>query len=167
MDLLVVSVFPSLSAVGSWEEVLLFSMDFTVSQNMLVLELQDANFCFKKLAFAFLTDCVYWFLTFLKSCISRGLFHASAVCHRMFLCWSMAVNQGLYLFLILSFLKGTCLFKMVRKALLKNIQESSTDGMRSISFLDTRARSIRRACSLQYSRKRLIVMRGGHFTADP
>jgi hypothetical protein len=32
MDLSVVIVFPSLSAVGSWEEVLLFSMDFTVSQ---------------------------------------------------------------------------------------------------------------------------------------
>jgi hypothetical protein len=30
----VVTVFPSLSAVGSWEEVLLFSMDFTVSQNI-------------------------------------------------------------------------------------------------------------------------------------
>ena len=33
MDLLMVTVLPSLSAVGSWEEVLLFSMDFTVSQN--------------------------------------------------------------------------------------------------------------------------------------
>ena len=33
MDLLVVIVLPSLSAVGSWEEVLFFSMDFTVSQN--------------------------------------------------------------------------------------------------------------------------------------
>ena len=47
-----------LSAVGSWEEVLLFSMDFTVSQNFLKLELQDANFCLKKLAFAFLTACI-------------------------------------------------------------------------------------------------------------
>ena len=28
VDLLVVTVFPSLSTVGSWEEVLLFSMDF-------------------------------------------------------------------------------------------------------------------------------------------
>jgi hypothetical protein len=28
MDLSVVTVLPSLSAVGSWEEVLLFSMDF-------------------------------------------------------------------------------------------------------------------------------------------
>ena len=45
MDLSVVTVLPSLSAVGSWEEVLLFSMDFTVSQNVLELELQDANFC--------------------------------------------------------------------------------------------------------------------------
>ena len=67
-------MLPSLSAVGSWEEVLLFSMDFTVSQNLLELELQDANSCLKKLAFAFLTDCVYWFLTSLNSCISRGCY---------------------------------------------------------------------------------------------
>lgn len=33
IGLSVVTVFPSLSAVGRWEEVLLFSMDFTVSQN--------------------------------------------------------------------------------------------------------------------------------------
>jgi hypothetical protein len=32
VDLSVVTVFPSFSAVGRWEEVLLFSMDFTVSQ---------------------------------------------------------------------------------------------------------------------------------------
>ena len=51
-DLSVVNVSPSLSAVGSWEEVLLFSMDFTVSLIVLELELQDANFCLKKLAFA-------------------------------------------------------------------------------------------------------------------
>ena len=98
-------------------------MDFTVSQNILELVLQDANFHLNKLAFAFLTDCVYWFLTFQKSCISRGLFDANAVFHRVFLCWSRAVksgvNQGLYLFLVLYFLKGACLFKMVRKALLK------------------------------------------------
>ena len=61
MDLSVVTVLPSLSAVGSWEDVLLFSMDFTVSQNFLELELQDANYCLKKLAFTFVTDCVYWF----------------------------------------------------------------------------------------------------------
>ena len=100
-------MFPSLIAVGSWEEVLLFSMDFTVSHNFGELVLQAANFCLKKLAFAFLTDCVYWFPTSLKSCISRGLFNASAVRHRMFLCWSRAVtsgvNQGLYLFLVLIF----------------------------------------------------------------
>ena len=30
VDLSVVTVFPSLRAVGSWEEVLLFSMDFSV-----------------------------------------------------------------------------------------------------------------------------------------
>jgi hypothetical protein len=58
LELSVVTVFPTLSAVGSWEEVLLFSMDFTVSQNVLELELQDANFCLKKLAFAFLTVCI-------------------------------------------------------------------------------------------------------------
>ena len=51
-----VTVFPSLSAVGSWEELLLFSMDFTVSQNSLELVLQDANICLKKLALYFLTD---------------------------------------------------------------------------------------------------------------
>jgi hypothetical protein len=77
VDLSVVTVFPNFSAVGSWEEVLLFSMDFTVSQISLELVLHDANFCLKKLALAFLTDCVYWFLTSLKSCISRGLFNLS------------------------------------------------------------------------------------------
>ena len=40
MDLSMVTVFPSLSAVGSWE-VLLFSMDFTVSQNFLELGMID------------------------------------------------------------------------------------------------------------------------------
>ena len=93
-------MLPSLRAVVSWEEVLLFSMDITVSQNSLELELQDANFCLKKLALAFLIACVYLFLTSLKSCISQGLFDANAVRHRMFLCWSRAVrsgeNQGLY-----------------------------------------------------------------------
>ena len=59
LDLLVVTVFPSLRAVGSWEEVLLFSMDFTVSQNISEFVLQDANFCLKELAFAFLADFVY------------------------------------------------------------------------------------------------------------
>jgi hypothetical protein len=49
MDLSVVTVLPSLSAVGSWEEMVLFSMDFTVSQNFLELELQDANFCLKEI----------------------------------------------------------------------------------------------------------------------
>jgi hypothetical protein len=42
----------------SWDEVLLFSIDFTVCQNCLKLELQDANSCLKKLAFAFLTVCI-------------------------------------------------------------------------------------------------------------
>jgi hypothetical protein len=90
----VMTVFPSLTAVGSWGEVLLFSMDFTVSQNFLELVLQDANFCLNKLALAFLTDCVYWFLTSMKSCISLGLFDANAVHHRMFLYWSRAVKTG-------------------------------------------------------------------------
>ena len=86
VDLSVVILFLSLSAVGSWQEVLLFSMDFTVSQNFLELVLQDANFCLKKLAFAFLTDCLYWFLISLKSFIWRGLFDASAVHHMNVLC---------------------------------------------------------------------------------
>ena len=56
VDLSVVTVFPILSAVGSWEEVLLFSMDFTVSQNFLELVLQDVHFCWKKVALGKLTD---------------------------------------------------------------------------------------------------------------
>uniref|UniRef100_A0A8C7FSW9 Transcription factor binding to IGHM enhancer 3b n=1 Tax=Oncorhynchus kisutch TaxID=8019 RepID=A0A8C7FSW9_ONCKI len=39
-DLSVVTVFPSLSAVGSWEEVVLFSMDFTLFQNFWEFVLQ-------------------------------------------------------------------------------------------------------------------------------
>ena len=77
------------------------------------------------------------------------------------------MNQGLYLFLVLHFLNGECLFKMVRKALSKNNQAFSTDGLRSISFQDTRARSIRKACSLKCFRERLTVMRDGRLTADP
>jgi hypothetical protein len=42
VDLSLETVFPSLNAVGSWEEVLLFSKDFTVSQNFLEFVLQDA-----------------------------------------------------------------------------------------------------------------------------
>ena len=37
VDLSGVTVFPIFSAGGSWEEVFLFSMDFTVSQNFLSL----------------------------------------------------------------------------------------------------------------------------------
>ena len=77
------------------------------------------------------------------------------------------VNLGLYLFLVLHFLNGAFLFKMVRKALLKNNQASPTDGMRSMSFHDTRARLIRKASSLKCFRERLTVMRGGCLTADP
>ena len=79
VDLSVVIVFPSPSAVGRWEEVLLFSMDFTVSQNFWEFVLQDEILFLKKLALPFLTDCVYWFLTSLKSCISLGLFDVNAV----------------------------------------------------------------------------------------
>ena len=86
-------------------------------------------------------------------------------------CFCVAVrsgeNQGLYLFLVLNFLNGACLFKMVMKAFLKNNQASSTDGMRSISFQDTRARSIRKACSLKCFREGLTVMSGGCLTAAP
>ena len=77
------------------------------------------------------------------------------------------VNQGLYLFLNLHFFNGACLSKMVSKALLKNNQASSTDGMRSMSFQDTPACSIRKACSLKCFRERLTVMRGGRLTEDP
>ena len=67
-----------------------------------------------------------------------------------------------------TFLNGACLFnKMARKALLKSNQLSSTDRMRSISFQDSWARSIRKACSLKCFRERLTVMRGVRLTADP
>ena len=59
------------------------------------------------------------------------------------------MNQGLYLFLVLHFLNGACLSKMVRKLLLKNDQASSTDGMRSMSFqdkVDKLVNSILRKC---------------------
>ena len=42
---------------------------------------------------------------------------------------------------------------------LKN--KKTTDRMRSMSFQDTRARSIRKACSLKCFRERLTAMRGG------
>ena len=54
---------------------------------------------------------------------------------------------------------------MVRKALLKNNQASSTDAMRQAS--STRARSVRKVCSLKCVRERLTVMRGSRLTADP
>jgi hypothetical protein len=53
VDLSAVTVFPSLSAVGSWEEVLSFSVDLTVSQNFLEFELQNANFCLTKASLCF------------------------------------------------------------------------------------------------------------------
>jgi hypothetical protein len=56
---------------------------------------------------------------------------------------------------------------MVREALLKNNQAFSTDGMRSISFQDTRARPMIKACSLKCFRECLTLMRSNRFTADP
>jgi hypothetical protein len=58
VDLSAVTEFSILSAMGSWEEVLLFSMEFTVSQNLFEFVLQEANFCLKKLALAFLCLCI-------------------------------------------------------------------------------------------------------------
>ena len=39
--------------------------------------------------------------------------------------------------------------------------------MRAISFQDTRARSIRKACSVKCFREHFTVMSGGRLTADP
>ena len=98
------------------------------------------------------------------------MFDANEEHHRMFLCCSREVksgmNQGIYLFLLQHFLDGACFFKMVRKALSKNNQASSTDGMRSIFFQDTQVRLIRKACSQKCFRERLTVMRGGRLTTD-
>ena len=55
VDLSLVTEFPIPSAVGSSEEVFLFSIDFTVSQNFFELVLQEVNFCLKTLALAFLS----------------------------------------------------------------------------------------------------------------
>ena len=76
------------------------------------------------------------------------------------------MTQGLYLFLVLHLLNGACLFKMVCNALLKNTHASTPDRMRSISFQDTQARSIRKACSLKCFRERLTVMRGGRLITE-
>jgi hypothetical protein len=50
--------------------------------------------------------------------VTSELFDANAERHRMFLCWARVVksgvNKGLYLFLVLHFLNGACLFKIVR-----------------------------------------------------
>ena len=77
------------------------------------------------------------------------------------------MNQGIYLFLVLHFLNGACLFKLARKVFLKNNQVSSTDGLRSISLQETRARSIRKTCSQKCFRELLTVMSGGRLTTDP
>ena len=65
------------------------------------------------------------------------------------------------------FLNGACLFKMVRKALLKSNHASSTDRMRSISFQDTRARSIRKACSLKCFKGAFDCGEGWSFNRGP
>ena len=57
VDLSVVTVFPILSAVGSWEEVFLFSMDFTVSQNFLEFALQGSKFLLEKASLGF-SNCL-------------------------------------------------------------------------------------------------------------
>ena len=46
-------MFPSLSAVGSWEEVLLFSMDFIVSQNFFEVCAAGCKFMFEKASLCF------------------------------------------------------------------------------------------------------------------
>ena len=56
---------------------------------------------------------------------------------------------------------------MARKALLKSNQVSPTDGMRSISFQDSWAKSIRKACSLKCFRERLTVIEGWSFDLGP
>ena len=73
-DLSVVTVFPSLSALGSWEEVVLFSIDFTVAQNFMVFVLQDAKFVLGKPRLAFSNCLCILVPNFPESCISRGLY---------------------------------------------------------------------------------------------
>ena len=53
MDLSVVTVFPSLRAVGSWEEVFLFSMDFSVPEHFGV-SATGCIFLFEKASLCFL-----------------------------------------------------------------------------------------------------------------
>ena len=53
MDLSVVAVLPSLSAVGSWEEVLLFYMGFTVSQNFFGVRATECKFLLEKAGLCF------------------------------------------------------------------------------------------------------------------
>ena len=79
--------------MDSWEEVFLFSVDFSVPELFGVC-VAGCTFLKAKLAFAFLTACVYWSLTSLKSGISQGLFDANAECHRIVLCLSRAVKSG-------------------------------------------------------------------------
>ena len=144
---------------------LLFSMDFSVPE-LLGVCATGCKFLFEKASLCF-PNC----LCILVPNFPEKLNIAGAIRHSMFLCFSRevrsGVNQGLYLFMVLHVLNVACLFKMVRKALLKNNLASSTDGLRSISFQDTRARSIRKASSQKYFRERLTVMRGGHLTVDP
>ena len=57
VNLSVVTVFPILSAVGSWEEVFLFSKDITVSQNFLEFVLQETIFLLEKASLGF-SNCL-------------------------------------------------------------------------------------------------------------
>ena len=52
-----VTVFPSLSAVGSWEEVLLFSMDFSVAE-LFGVRATGCEFLLEKASLCF-PDCLY------------------------------------------------------------------------------------------------------------
>ena len=95
----VVTVFPSPSAVGSWEEVFLFSVDFT-----------GCKFLFEK-ASLFFPNCLCILVSnFPEKWHIAGAFDANVILHRIFLCWSRAVrsgvNQELHLFLVLHFLNG-------------------------------------------------------------
>ena len=57
VDLLVATVFPCLSAVGSCEEVLLFSMDFSVPEHLGVCA-AGCTFLFEKASLCLLPVCI-------------------------------------------------------------------------------------------------------------
>ena len=110
VDISVVTVFPSVSAVGSWEEVLLFSMDFSLPKPF-GISATGCKFLFEKAIRCFPNCLCILVPDFPEKLHIAGTIRCyNAVCHRMFLCWSRAVksgvNQGLYLFLVLYFLNG-------------------------------------------------------------